>query len=311
MPTDAGEWAETFAREFQSTDDLGAQLLQLAIIVAAIWLLRWLILRLILQRTHDSSTTYWVTKISSYVASALSLAVASQIWLGQSGSLLTFFGLITAGLAIALRDPVTNMFAWLFIVWRRPFELGDRIQIGESVGDVIDIRIFQTSLLEIGNWVAADQPSGRIIHIPNSVVFNQMQFNYSLGIPFIWDEIPVLVTFESDWQKAKRILINIVEHAVPIHDRPSPEDLRRMSRTFRLSTLNTQPAVYTSVLDSGVLLTMRYTVPPSQRRGLAERIWESVLRDFADHPDIDFAYPTTRFYNNRLEGPMANLDRTE
>ncbi|CAN5684730.1 mechanosensitive ion channel [soil metagenome] len=308
MPTDASEWAERLAREFQSTDDLGAQLLQLIVIVALIWFLRWLLLRLILTRSEDASTIYWITKISSYVATALSIIFASQIWLGQYGSLLTFFGLITAGLAIALRDPVTNMFAWIFIVWRRPFELGHRVQIGDSTGDVIDIRIFQTSLLEIGNWVSADQPTGRIIHIPNSVVFTQMQYNYNLGIPFIWDEVPVLITFESDWEKAKQILTEIVERTVPPHDRPTPDDLRRMSRAYRLSTFDTDPAVYTSVLDSGVLLTLRYTVRPFQRRALSQRIWEAVLGEFSEHPDIDFAYPTTRFYNNLTEGPMAGRE---
>lgn len=308
MPTDASSWAERLAREFQSTDDLGAQLLQLIVIVAVIWFLRRLLLRLVLTRSEDASTIYWITKISSYVATVLSIIVASQIWLGQYGSLLTFFGLITAGLAIALRDPVTNMFAWFFIVWRRPFELGHRVQIGDSTGDVIDIRIFQTSLLEIGNWVSADQPTGRIIHIPNSAVFTQMQYNFSLGIPFIWDEVPVLITFESDWEKAKGILTDIVERTVPPHDRPTPDDLRRMSRTYRLSAFDTEPAVYTSVLDSGVLLTLRYTVRPFERRALSQRIWEAVLGEFAEHPDIDFAYPTTRFYNNLREGPQARVE---
>lgn len=302
-------WSDYIASEFQSGDDFGVRAARLLIVIGVIWLLRWLLVRFLVQRTEDAATTYWITKISSYVATALSLIFVGQILLGDFGSLLTFIGLITAGLAIALRDPVTNMFAWLFIMWRRPYELGHRVQIGDSIGDVVDIRLFQTSLLELREWIGSDQPTGRIVHLPNSRVFTEMQYNYSIGIPFIWDEVPVLVTFESDWEKAKGILTDILAESVPKSNRVSPEDLRRVSRTFRFSTIETEPVVITSVLDSGVLLTLRYTVRPMERRMLAEHIWEATLRAFAEHRDIDFAYPTTRFYDNMTEGPMAGLQQ--
>ncbi|HAW79639.1 MAG TPA: mechanosensitive ion channel protein MscS, partial [Balneola sp.] len=68
-----------------------------------------------------------------------------------------YFGLLSAGLAIALKDPVTDLAAWMFIIWRKPFDVGDRIELGKSKGDVIDIRPFKFTILEIGNWVDADQ----------------------------------------------------------------------------------------------------------------------------------------------------------
>ncbi len=302
---DATSWTELITSEFQSSEDFGVQALRIVVFVGLIWFVRWLIMRFVLQRVREVSTAYWITKISSYVATLLSLFVVGQTILGGFGALLTFIGLITAGLAIALRDPVTNMFAWFFIVWRRPFELGHRIQIGDAVGDVVDIRLFQTSLLELQEWVGSDQPTGRIVHLPNSLIFTQMQYNYTVGIPFIWDEVPVLITFESDWQKAKRLLSEIVERAIPQENRVSEADIRRVSRNYRLNDVDTEPAVYTSALDSGVLLTMRYTVKPFERRRYAQTIWEAVLTEFAKHPDIDLAYPTTRFYDNLREGPMA------
>jgi small-conductance mechanosensitive channel len=303
-------WTDFIASEFQSGDDVGVQAVRLLVIIGVIWFLRWLLVRFLVHRTQDSSTIYWITKVSSYVATALSLIFMGQALLGDFGSLLTFIGLITAGLAIALRDPVTNMFAWLFIIWRRPYELGHRVQIGDSIGDVVDIRLFQTSLLELREWIGSDQPTGRIVHLPNSRVFTEMQYNYSIGIPFIWDEVPVLITFESDWEKAKKILTVILRESVPKSNRVSAEDLRRVSRTFRFSVIETDPVVITSVLDSGVLLTLRYTVRPMERRMLVQQIWEAILRSFAEHPDIDFAYPTTRFYDNKTEGPMAGMQQS-
>lgn len=111
--------------------------------------------------------------------------------------------MLSAGIAIALKDPITDLAGWVFILWWKPFEVGDRIQLEDNAGDVIVIRIFQFTIIEIGNWVDADQSMGSILHIPNSKVFLEVLANYSIGFNYIWHEIGVLVTFESDWQKAK------------------------------------------------------------------------------------------------------------
>ena len=81
---------------------------------------------------------------------------------------------------------------------RRPFEVGDRIQVGEHIGDVVDIGAFTFTLLEVGHWVQADQSSGRVIHVPNGVVFDSPVTSYTKGFRYLWDELPVLVTFESN-----------------------------------------------------------------------------------------------------------------
>lgn len=118
-----------------------------------------------------------------------------------------------------MRDPLINFAGWMFIMLRKPFVVGDRIQIGEHRGDVIDTRIFQFTMVEIGNWVDSDQSTGRIIHIPNGWVFNHSTANYSQGFAFIWNELPIIITFESNWEKAKKILTAVVkEHSrIPTH----------------------------------------------------------------------------------------------
>src|SRR5690625_7940767 len=103
-------------------------------------------------------------------------------------SLATFLGLLTAGLAIALRDPVSDFAGWMFIIFKKPFELGDRIQIVEHHGDAIDIRFFKFTILEIGNWVQADQSIGRLIHIPNLYIPRDTNSNYTSNSNFSWNE---------------------------------------------------------------------------------------------------------------------------
>ena len=225
-----------------------------------------------------------------------------KIWFHGLGSISTVIGLMTAGVAIALKDALVSLAGWGFIVWRQPFSVGDRIQVGEVCGDVIDQRIFQFTLMEVGNWVHADQSTGRILHVPNGRVFTDVLANYSKGFQYIWDEIGVLITFESDWQQAKLILRDIVARHAEHLTAEAERRVREASMKFMIFYAKLTPIVYTSVEDSGVLLTLRYLTEPQQRRGRMERIWEDILREFAEHDNIDFAYPTQRFYVNGYEG---------
>jgi small-conductance mechanosensitive channel len=235
--------------------------------------------------------------------------VTTRIWFQGMGSLSTMIGLLSAGVAIALKDALVNLAGWLFIVWRRPFEVGDRIEVGDVAGDVIDLRIFQFTLMEIGNWVQADQSTGRIIHVPNGRVFTQTLANYSKGFQYIWDEVGVLVTFESDWEKAKQILLDIATRHAEHLSSEAEQRVREVSKKFMIFYSKLTPIVYTSVEDCGVLLTLRFLTEPQKRRGRMEAIWEDVLRAFSQQDDIDFAYPTQRFYFNAREGKTGTIPR--
>jgi len=279
--------------------DLAAQqkLLTSVLIVAALWLIHRVLRSNVTERIQSLERRYQWQKTLGYTFTTLGILAVSLVWFEGVQYAATYLGLLSAGIAIALKDPITNVIAWGFILWRKPFEVGDRIEIGQYAGDVVDQRIFQFSMMEIGNWVASDQSTGRVLHIPNGMIFTSGVANYTHGPDFIWNEIPVLITFESDWEKAKRLLQKIAD----VHDVSKDEATRRefeaATRKFLLKYNKLTPIVYTNVLDSGVLLTIRYLCKPRQRRGTTETIWEATLRAFAKHPDIDLAYPTTRFYS--------------
>ncbi|MFO7864193.1 MAG: mechanosensitive ion channel [Salinivirgaceae bacterium] len=230
------------------------------------------------------------------------IILIADLWLLEFGSLATFFGLFSAGLAIALKDPITDMAGWLFIIWRKPFELSDRIEIGDKKGDVVDIRVFQFTIIEIGNWVHADQSTGRVVHIPNASVFQHNLANYTTGFKYIWDEIEVLVTFESDWRFAKTAIEEIVTNRTHHIVDTARKEIRNASKKYLIFYKNLTPKVYTSVRDSGVLFTARFLVAAKQRRGMTELIWEDILDRFGQIETIDFAYPSVRYYDNRTEG---------
>lgn len=257
---------------------------------------RILILRIVWKKTDNVKIRYQWKRSFSLTLPIIGIFLIGAIWLPAMEQFGAFFGLLTAGLAIALKDPLTNLAGWIFILSRKPFVVGDRVQIGPHTGDIIDIRLFQFTMLEIGNWVDADQSTGRIIHLPNGKVFLEPQANYSSGFEYIWNEVKVNLTFESDWEQAKVILEDtIIKHAENV-DLKAKKEILEASKNYMIYYKHLTPIVYTKVMEFGIQLTIRYLCNPRKRRGSENDIWQSILKQFKEHRDIQFAYPTTRFY---------------
>lgn len=258
--------------------------------------IRRFVLKIVFKKTDDALIRYRWQKTSSYIIYVFALIIIGRIWFKGIQSIATYLGLLSAGIAIALKDPLTNITGWFFILSRTPFAVGDRIQVGVHSGDVIDINFFKFTLMEIGHWGEGEQSSGRIIHIPNGKVFTETLANYGKGFKYIWNEVPVLVTFESDWKKAKKILNQIsIKHAEHV-SKAAARKFKETSKLFMMYKPDFNPQVYTKVEDSGILLTIRYLCNPRKRRITSQMIWEDILDEFANYENIDFAYPTTRFY---------------
>ncbi len=243
---------------------------------------------------RDPQTLFRAHKLSNYFFFLLGLFLIGGIWFSDIHSVATVLGLASAGIAIALKDPLLNMAAWVYILWRKPFVIGDRIQIGDDRGDVVDINPAMTTLIEIGRWVHADQSTGRLVFVPNGKVFTESVANYTQSFPYIWNEIPVMVTFESDWESAVEMLERIARrHSVLVRGEDE-EFIRDNARHMLLYFTGMEPAVYVRVESDGVLLTMRYLCEPKRRRNTENVIWRDILHEFRTHPEVDFALQTHR-----------------
>ncbi len=289
------DWLKQFdLNSFSET--VGNELIYTVFIIFIILLLKWLFNRFVSEKIDDFKARYRWRKITTYMSFFLAIIFILPMWVKGFSSFVTYLGLSTAGLAIALRDLLASIIGWVFIIWKRPFKIGDRIEIDGTAGDVIDIRLFQFTIVEIGNWVEADQSTGRVVHIPNNKVLLEDVANYTMGFSFIWNEIPVLITFESDWQRAKEILVNIAEEQSGDMKELARRRIQEASKKFLIFYENLSPIVYTRVKDSGILLTIRYLCEPKKKRSTESQIWEEVLNYFAEEKDIEIAYPTNRIY---------------
>ena len=251
---------------------------------------------IISRNIKDEKRSYNLRKTFTYVYAALLIYAICSVWLNGMQSIGTFLGLTSAGLAIALHDTIANLAGFIFIETRKPFRVGDRVEINGHQGDVIDIRLFQFSIVEVGNWVDADQSTGRIIHVPNNLVLKHPTANSHVGFEYIWNEVPILITFESDWKKAKQIMIEILQEKTESLSQGAQNQIRRAARKYLIVAGKLTPTVYTSVKDSGIMLTMRYLVNPRMRRGTEQKIWEEILDVFEKEKKIELAYPTVRYF---------------
>lgn len=264
------------------------------LIILFAWLFRRLLFYIINRLKSNVKTSYRLRSFASYFSVALALLFIFRVWFDGFDSMATYFGLLSAGIAIALKDPIVDMAGWVFLTFWRPIDVGDRVQIGDIKGDVIHMGLFYFTLNEIGNWIESDQSTGRIIQVPNSKIFTESQAMYNKGFQYIWNEIPVLVTFESDWQKTKQLLTEIANTYYKDNSIEARKKLNKASKNYMIYYKNLTPIVYTDVKDSGVLLTIRYLCDPYKRRGSQQKLWEEILLQFEQHKDIDLAYPTIR-----------------
>lgn len=265
-------------------------------LVTAVLLLRWLVVRTVSQRIDDAELVFRTRKAAVYVSTLVIVLGLGFVWLDALGDLGTFLGLLSAGIAIALADVFLDMAGWVYIILRRPFRVGDRIETTGFRGDVVDIRLMRFTMLEIGNWVDADQSTGRLVHIPNGRLFREPAANYTEGFQHVWHELPVVVTFESDWRRAEEIIRTLLSEYAESDGKHAAADVRRASKSYFIRYRDLGATVYVKVVDHGVKLTGRMLVHPKERRGVDDRFWRGLLDAFAEEPNVELAYPTQRIY---------------
>lgn len=265
-----------------------------AVVLFVGYILILILVRVINRRVEDIKLKHYLRKNIVYVITILMLIYVFFIWVQNVGSVTIIFSVLGAGLVIVLQEPILCIAGWLLILVRRPFEIGDRIEFGGVKGDIIDIRLFQTSLLEIQNWVEADQSTGRIVNIPNSVIFKKENYNYSRGFEFIWNEIKVLVTFESDWKRAREIMLTHANKHSQGMEEIVKKRITHMAKRYMIHYEKFSPIVYVDIKDSGAELSLRYLTEAKKRRATQDVLCQLILDDFEKEEKVNFAYTTYR-----------------
>ncbi len=261
-----------------------------AVAVVLAFYISTLLARKLTRQIADDVARYKAARTIGYLAQFLALAVIGATWAKELNVTL-WIGLAAAGVTLALQTVILGFAGWVQITLRRPYDIGDRIQIGKVVGDVLDIRLFHTCVLEVGNWVAADQSTGRLAFIPNSFIFTESVFNYTQGFSYIWNELPIHLAPGSDWRLARQLLQDLATRETHDLVPKAHEEISRAKSLYPILYEHLTPTVYLSLEPTGVLLTLRYLTSVRARRQTAAALTERILDVFAREPTVKMAFP--------------------
>ena len=246
----------------------------------------------VLRRTvQDPTHTQTVRMLVRNTVFSVGSALILFIWLGF-GNFAVFMGILGAGVAFASQEVIGSFAGYLNIVTGNLFRIGDRVRIGNAVGDVLDISLLRTTLMEIGEWVKADQYTGRIVSLANRVVFSDPVFNYTQHWHYLWDEITIPVTYDSNWRRAGELMLEHVQEYSSQLQPQAQAELRKMIERYPVHDSPVEPMLYVVLTDNWIEMTLRYIVEARNRREVKGKLHRELLQQFESQTDIRVASAT-------------------
>ncbi len=267
-------------------DSIGNEYIYLAVLTLASYVLIKLITNIIckfyISFNNNSRDRYMYKKKVSLMSNTIVLIVVFFIWESHLANLITVISFISAGATIALREIIFNFFSGIYIKIKKPFKLEDRIEIGGDKGDVVNISTLNFEILEIADEINGDQSTGKIIHLPNSLIFTTPLKNYVKAFKYIWTEITVKLPLDADLRESKKVLYKIVNNNQVVKRIPPKMrgQLTSASLDYRIYFNKFDPIIYTKVVDTHIELYIRYLIHPKKARNVEDEIWCSILNAY-------------------------------
>lgn len=250
------------------------KLLQSAGLLVAVIVLARVAVSIARKREQRNSETPYAIKYAAIIFFAFGLVL---IWLEGITPILTALTIVAAALTIVSKEMILNFFGSFVIFWRELFAIGDRVQVGEHCGDVIDKGLLYFTLLEAGQSASTGHSTGRLIKVPNALVHTMPVINATRGAGYVWNEIRVSVTHSSDWEQGRTVLLELADEFIADNDL----NLERVKASFErrkvyFKTLT--PKVYVSITDGAVRLTLRYVCRARLVRESEDFLFTEILR---------------------------------
>jgi len=238
----------------------------------------------ILQRTvsryvKESETRYRARKFVKFLGYIAGVLVIATVFSDKLGGLTVALGVAGAGIAFALQEVIASVAGWFALTFANFYKTGDRIQLGGIKGDVIDIGILRTTVMEVGDWVKGDLYNGRVVRIANSFVFKEPVFNYSGDFPFLWDELTIPVKYGSSEQRARKILQDVAHEVVGGYVEYAKSSWKDLVSKFMIENARVDPTVTLIANDNWMEFTLRYVVDYKERRGTKDKLFSRILEE--------------------------------
>ncbi|MDR1452294.1 MAG: mechanosensitive ion channel [Helicobacteraceae bacterium] len=298
-----------------------SKLILIAIAVATLIALGFL-LKLVAKRTvSDANRVFSINRATNIASFILVVLILLFNYINNIVYFVTLLGFISAGIAIAMKDWFTSLLGWLVIVIGGSAHIGDRVRIvrdGDTVvGDILEIGLTRIMLFEDITLATYDQNrrAGRIIHIPNNYVFTNIIQNYTYGeMQTVWDGVDIVVTFDSNHKKARKIAKEIAaKHAIGYADQ-TRKHYNNLRTRFNLRAVGVEPRAFTFVCPYGVKVSVWYLTNSYSTLSLRSAISAEIVEAFNAADGIVIAYPTYALGGDKSAAgaaPIALIDGSQ
>jgi small-conductance mechanosensitive channel len=279
-------------------DDYLSQLWWPGGIAAFLVLTHLVVSRTVLPKRYQKEALFLARRLGRYAVGLLIL-VAFAFYLVEDLTLVaTTLGLVSAAVVFSIQDVCAAFFGWFAIMLGRKFTVGDRLEIEGVRGDVLDIQLLRTTLIEVNNWLGVDQPTGRVLFIPNNFIFKNKVFNFSHGHPYIWGKIEVTVTFATPAASAMALFQKVLEEETRQDFAEARAAAAVMERRYGVEDADYRPKIFTRIADSGVLFSLIYVSHYKNSSATRNRINRRLIAELETHRHIQLAYNTLQVLAN-------------
>jgi small-conductance mechanosensitive channel len=243
-------------------------------------------------RVKESKRKFSIRKASSVIYMIILFITVFTIWVPNPEALFVAYGLLAAGIAIALQDLFKNLAGGIILFFSRIYSVGDRVEIGSQCGDVIDVDLFYTTILETRGWVDGDQATGRLTIVPNGHVLSGVVNNYTKDHDFIWDEIQIPLTYDSDWKAAITLFIGIISRETKGTIEKASKELSEFRERYYMHQRSVEPQVFLTMTDNWISFRIRYVVAARERRDVHNRLSRMLLEGIQSSKRMKIASQT-------------------
>ncbi len=260
-----------------NSNDLARKLLTAAVGLVVIFLLVRLAQKSITLYVKDSYSRVFLRKLSTTIGALTAIFFSLGVLSAHLGEFTVALGVAGAGIAFASQEVIGSIAGWIALSLQHFYRIGDRVQLGGIKGDVIEISVLRTTIMEIGEWVDGDLYNGRIVRVANSFVFKEPVFNYSADFPFLWDEIIIPIKYGSDYTAARSIIENTIYDVTGSYIPEAEKHWDRMLHKYNIEKASVEPKTTLVANDNWMEFTGRYVVNFKQRRGTKDAIFSKIV----------------------------------
>ena len=269
---------ESLLEQFYRLESSGIllQFFQFLLWVTFILFVTWLIRKAIDRTVESNKARYRAKKAARLISYMLIFLLAIISFTGNVQYFTLAIGLISAGLAFALQEVILSVAGWIAIFSTNIYKPGDRIEINNVKGDVIDISITKTTLMEIGQWISSDNYNGRIVQVSNAYVFKGTVHNYSTDFPFLWDEINLPIRYGSDLKMAHDLIMDTAKISLTDYTNYAKEHWKQMVQKYLIENANVEPSLSLNLNDNWAEFNLRYVVDYKKRRTTKDELFKNL-----------------------------------